>query len=139
MKYIIKAVLLVSISTFASFNSYAGDYSRHSGLSINLGNHHNGISLSYKSPIKHRYSNHHYDNHDAYKVKHHYKHKRDHSKKQYKKYRKILFLAITNLIDMKINEIIIITNPSINNIITTKENQLITSNTIASTKGHATL
>jgi hypothetical protein len=88
MKYIIKAVLLVSISTLASFNSYAGDYSRHSGLSINLGNHHNGISLSFKSPIKHRYNNHHYDNHDAYKAKHHYKHKRDHSKKQYKKYRK---------------------------------------------------
>lgn|GEM_PF-2612407 len=41
--------------TMISFNSYAGDYTRHSGLTINLGNHHNGLSLSYNTPAKHHY------------------------------------------------------------------------------------
>jgi hypothetical protein len=83
MKYIIKIISTISLTALFSLNSYAGDYNRHSGLTINLGGHHSGISLSYKTPIKYRYNNKY-----LYRAKHHYKHKSAHSKQQYKKYRK---------------------------------------------------
>jgi hypothetical protein len=85
MKYITKSVLILAVSALMSFNSYAGDYSRHSGLTISLGNHHNGLSLSYKAPIKHHYKQkQHAYGHNSYKAKHYYQNNYRYAKKQYK-------------------------------------------------------
>ncbi len=85
MKYITKSVLILAVAALISFNSYAGDYSRHSGLTINLGNHHNGLSLSYNTPAKHHYKQkQHAFGHNNYKAKHYYQNNYRYAKKHYK-------------------------------------------------------
>ena len=87
MNKISKTVLILATSLLFNAQSYAGDYARHTGLSINIGNHHNGFSLSYKAPVKHHAYKHQKHNH-ALKTKHGYKHKYNNDHKYYKKHKR---------------------------------------------------
>jgi len=80
MKHINTLILLLSALMLISPASYAHDYQRHNGISINFGTHHNGISLKYKTPRKHAYSNKKYD----YGHKPYYRHKAKTASHSYK-------------------------------------------------------
>jgi len=85
MRKISKTVLTLATFVFFNTQSYAGNYARHTGLSINIGNHHDGFSLSYKAPAKHHIHNKHGY---ALKTKHAYKHKYKNAHKYYKKHKR---------------------------------------------------
>lgn len=48
MNTLYKSLFVMALSTLFQANSFAGDYSR-SGISINLGNYHNGFQLNYST------------------------------------------------------------------------------------------
>lgn len=55
MTIIKKAVAAVSLACLFSLPAHAGDYHRHSGISINIGSQYDGISLSYRTPKQYKH------------------------------------------------------------------------------------
>lgn len=87
MTIIKKTLAAISLTCLFSLPAHAGGYHNHSGISINIGSHHSGISLNYHAPKQYKHvkkSYKHHGSHHAtnlnYRISKPYKH----IKKSYK-------------------------------------------------------
>lgn len=87
MRIIKKTLATLSLACLFSLPAHAGGYHNHSGISVNIGSHHNGISLSYRAPIKQHY-NYNKKHQKAYSYKQPKQHKKSYIYKQAKQHKK---------------------------------------------------